>query len=80
MMRIQVQRADLPTFCTLDAAPLHNDGTATINTTTSRFTDELGGQTYTNDIVLDWSTWNGSTLLGWYRVADTSVMNWQLIN
>jgi hypothetical protein len=63
-------------FLTLDAAPLHNDGTATLNTTTSRFTDELGGQTYTNDIVLDWSTWNGSTLLGWYRVADTTVMNW----
>jgi hypothetical protein len=63
-------------FFTLDAAPLHNDGSATLNTTTNRFTDELGGQTYTNDIVLDWSTWNGSTLLGWYRVADTNVMDW----
>ena len=63
-------------FLTLDAAPLHNDGTATINTTTSRFTDELGGQTYTNDIVLDWSTWNGSTLLGYYRVINNSNVNW----
>jgi hypothetical protein len=52
-------------FFTLDAAPLHNDGTATINTTTARFTDTLGGSTYANDIVLDWSTWNGSTLLGY---------------
>jgi hypothetical protein len=54
-------------FLTLDAAPLHNDGTATINTTTNRFTDTLGGSTYANDIVLDWSTWNGSTLNGWYK-------------
>lgn len=35
---------------------------------TNRFTDELGTQTYTNDIVIDWSTYNGSTVLGWYRV------------
>lgn len=54
-------------FLTLDSAPLHNDGTATINTTTNRFTDTLGGQTYANNIVLDWSTWNGSTLLGYDR-------------
>jgi hypothetical protein len=59
-------------FFTLDAAPLHNDGSATINTTTARFTDELGGSTYTNNIVLDWSTWNGSTLLGWYRLPATA--------
>ena len=51
-------------WLTLDAAPLHNDGSTTINTTTNRFTDILGGQTYTDEIVLDWSTWNGSTLLG----------------
>jgi hypothetical protein len=63
-------------FFTLDAVPLHNDGTATINTTTSRFTDELGGSTYTNNIVLDWSTWNGSTLLGYYRVINNSNVNW----
>lgn len=63
-------------FLTLDAAPLHNDGTATINTTTNRFTDELGGQTYTNDIVLDWSTWNGSTLLGYSRVNIATGNTW----
>jgi hypothetical protein len=54
-------------FLTLDAAPLHNDGSATLNTTTARFTDTLGGSTYADNIVLDWSTWNGSTLLGWDR-------------
>jgi hypothetical protein len=64
-------------FFTLDAAPLHNDGSATINTTTARFTDELGGQTYANDIVLDWSTWNGSTLLGYSRVNIATGNTWE---
>jgi hypothetical protein len=36
---------------------------------TNRFTDELGGTTYTNNIVIDWSTYDGSTVLGWYRLA-----------
>jgi hypothetical protein len=34
---------------------------------TARFTDELGGSTYTNDIVIDWITYNGATVLGWDR-------------
>jgi len=36
---------------------------------TNRFTDELGGQTYTNNIVIDWSTYNNVTgkVLGWDR-------------
>lgn len=34
---------------------------------TNRFTDELGGATYTNNIVIDWSTYDGSTVLGWDR-------------
>ena len=38
---------------------------------TNRFTDELGGQTYTDDIVIDWSTYNGATVLGWYRLRGT---------
>lgn len=42
---------------------------------TSRFTDELGGSTYTNDWVIDWSTFDGSTVLGYYRVASSTV-NW----
>jgi hypothetical protein len=36
---------------------------------TNRFTDELGGQTYANNIVIDWSTYEGSTVLGYYRSA-----------
>jgi hypothetical protein len=36
--------------------------------TTARFTDELGGSTYTNNIVIDWSTYDGSTVLGYYRI------------
>ena len=52
-------------WLTLDSAPLHDDGSATINTSTFRFTDEFGGQTFTSGIILDWSTWDGATVLGW---------------
>jgi hypothetical protein len=34
---------------------------------TNRFTNELGGQTYTNNIVIDWSTYDGATVLGFSR-------------
>lgn len=34
---------------------------------TNRFTDELGGQAYTNNWVVDWSTYDGSTVLGYFR-------------
>jgi hypothetical protein len=36
---------------------------------TNRFTDELGGATYTNNIVIDWSTYDtvAGTVLGYYR-------------
>jgi len=34
---------------------------------TNRFTDELGGSTYTKNIVIDWSTYDGSTVLGYDR-------------
>jgi hypothetical protein len=45
--------------------------------TTSRFTDELGGGTYTNNIVIDWSTYDkvAGTVLGYYRLSLSSV-NW----
>ncbi len=43
---------------------------------TNRFTDELGGQTYTNDIVIDWSTYDGSTVLGISRVAIATGQSW----
>jgi hypothetical protein len=39
---------------------------------TNRFTDELGGQTYTKNIVIDWSTYDGSTVLGWRRTTSTA--------
>jgi hypothetical protein len=43
---------------------------------TNRFTDELGGQTYTNTIVVDWSTYDGSTVLGWRKTKSTGYTNW----
>jgi hypothetical protein len=43
---------------------------------TNRFTDELGGQTYTKNIVIDWSTYNGSTVLGWYRTPNGTNVAW----
>ena len=44
---------------------------------TNRFTDELGGSTYTNDIVIDWSTYDtvAGTVLGYYRVS-LGNLNW----
>jgi hypothetical protein len=43
---------------------------------TNRFTDELGGQTYTNNIVIDWSTYNGATVLGYRRTDNGVNINW----
>jgi len=45
---------------------------------TNRFTDELGGQTYTNNIVIDWSTYNGTTVLGVNRldIASRTASTW----
>ena len=43
---------------------------------TNRFTDELGGSTYTNRIRIDWSTYNGSTVLGYYQLASPLSYNW----
>jgi hypothetical protein len=43
---------------------------------TNRFTDELGGATYTNNIVIDWSTYDGSTVLGWYRISNGVDITW----
>jgi hypothetical protein len=43
---------------------------------TNRFTDELGGQTYTNDIVIDWSTFDGTTVLGWRRTDNGVNITW----
>ncbi len=43
---------------------------------TNRFTDELGGTTYTNNIVIDWSTYDGNTVLGVSRVAIATGQTW----
>ena len=43
---------------------------------TNRFTSELGTQTYTNNIVIDWSTYDGSTVLGLSRVAIATGQTW----
>jgi len=40
---------------------------------TNRFTDTLGGQTYANDWVIDWSTYDGSEALGYYRAELNNV-------
>lgn len=54
-------------FFTLNSNnPFNND---------KRFTDILGGQTYTNNIVIDWSTYNGTNVLGYYRIISIDV-NW----
>ena len=42
--------------------------------TTARFSDELGGSTYAKDIVIDWSTYDGSEVLGYYRIAFSNVI------
>jgi hypothetical protein len=43
---------------------------------TNRFTDELGGQTYTNNIAIDWSTYNGSNVLGISRINIATGNTW----
>jgi hypothetical protein len=46
---------------------------------TNRFTDELGGSTYANDIVIDWSTYDtvAGTVLGYYFTGSSfGNFNW----
>jgi hypothetical protein len=43
---------------------------------TNRFTSTTGNQTYTNNIVIDWSTYNGSTVLGYRRTNNGSAVTW----
>jgi hypothetical protein len=43
---------------------------------TNRFTSELGTQTYTNNIVIDWSTYDGSTVLGISRLSIATGQSW----
>lgn len=57
-----LEKGRLPTFTTLTC----NNGFGNTN----RFTDTLGGQTYANDLVVDWATG-----LMWYR-ALSGLVNW----
>jgi len=43
---------------------------------TNRFTDTTGAQTYSNNIVIDWSTYNGTNVLGYYRVINGADVTW----
>jgi hypothetical protein len=47
---------------------------------TNRFTDTLGGQTYTNNIVIDWSQadYVGKTVLCWFRI-NQSAATWATV-
>jgi hypothetical protein len=43
---------------------------------TNRFTSTTGNQTYTNQIYIDWSTYNNSTVLGYYRLNSALSHTW----
>ncbi len=43
---------------------------------TKRFLDELGTEIFTNNIVIDWSTYNGSTVLGYKRTSSATAVSW----
>jgi hypothetical protein len=68
-----LQRGRLVDYSTLP----YNNGFGNTN----RFTDELGGQTFTNNIIIDWSTWDGGTdVLGYILSinsdSNTSTQTW----
>lgn len=61
------QRGRLTNFTTLPSNnPFGN---------TNRFTNKTGGQTYTNSVAFDWSTYNGSTVLAYY-FGDANTRPW----
>ena len=62
-----LQRGRLVDFNTLP----YNNGFGNTN----RFTDELGGQTFTNNIIIDWSTWDGGTDVLGYILSINSDSN-----
>lgn len=43
---------------------------------TNRFTDVLGGQTYSTKIILDWSTYDGTNVLGYYQLTSPLLYTW----
>ncbi len=62
-----LQRGRLVDYSTLP----YNNGFGNTN----RFTDELGGQTFTNNIIIDWSTWDGGTDVNGYILSLNSDSN-----
>ena len=61
------QRGRLTNFTTLPSNnPFGN---------TNRFTSKTGTQTYTNSVAIDWSTYNGSTVLAYY-FGDSTTRPW----
>lgn len=62
-----LQRGRLVDYSTLP----YNNGFGNTN----RFTDELGGQTFTNNIIIDWSTWDGDTDVLGYILSINSDSN-----
>ena len=43
---------------------------------TKRFLDELGTEVFTNKIVIDWSTYDGSTVLGYTKDISSTAVTW----
>lgn len=43
---------------------------------TNRFTSTTGTQTYTNQIYIDWTTYNGTTVLGYYKLNSPLTHTW----
>jgi hypothetical protein len=63
-----ITRGRLTNFTTLSANnPFGN---------TNRFTSEVGTQTYTNNIVIDWSTYDNSKVLCYYIGDISTTRNW----
>jgi len=61
------QRGRLTNFLTLPSNnPFGN---------TNRFTNKTGGQTYTTSVAIDWTTYNGATVLAYYW-GDTTTRAW----
>ena len=82
-----MRTGSLTSYRTGDDADTRNEGRATDFFTlatnnpfgnTNRFTDELGGSTYTNNIVIDWSTYDtvAGTVLGYYTGGINVNRNW----
>ena len=42
----------------------------------NRFTDTIGEQEYTNDIIIDWSTYNGTKVLAYKKTPISGTSSW----